>query len=299
MEKVVILMSTYNGEKYLEEQLESLFLQEEVEISILVRDDGSSDNTVKILNKYQAEGRLSWYTGNNLKSARSFLNLIQKAPKSNYYAFCDQDDVWNSDKLKRAIHQLERVTNTPKLYCSNYQLVDKNLNHLTDNGHVSTVSFKAALVASNCTGCTVVFDSTLLKLIRKQTPEHLVMHDDWAHKVCLAVGGTVIYDENKSLLYRQHEKNVDGGLRDVKSRLLQIKKRIQSQTYVRSLQINELIKIYSDLMSKDNYEMAKLVANYRDNRLVTFIKLILNNKIRSPNSKSNRGFKLAILFKYF
>ena len=83
--KVCILLSTYNGEKYLEEQLESLIKQENVEIDILVRDDGSSDNTHNILNKWQERGLLKWYTGNNKGYAKSFMDLVQNSGDYDYY----------------------------------------------------------------------------------------------------------------------------------------------------------------------------------------------------------------------
>ena len=95
MNKILILMSTYNGEKYLSEQLNSLLLQENVNIKILIRDDGSTDNTHKILNFYSSNyPNISWYTGENKGPALSFMDLLFNAPESDYYAFCDQDDVW-------------------------------------------------------------------------------------------------------------------------------------------------------------------------------------------------------------
>ena len=95
--KVLILLSTYNGERYIKEQIESLLKQENVKVSILVRDDGSTDGTINILNEYQKQGKLKWYTGENLKPAKSFMNLVENAPEYEYYAFCDQDDVWLKD----------------------------------------------------------------------------------------------------------------------------------------------------------------------------------------------------------
>lgn len=100
---VTVLMSTYDGENFLRDQIESILNQEDVYVHLIVRDDGSKDRTINILEEYQSRGKLEWYSGKNLGSARSFLNLVSKSPDNEYYAFSDQDDVWFSKKLKRAI----------------------------------------------------------------------------------------------------------------------------------------------------------------------------------------------------
>ncbi len=95
MDSIVVLMSTYNGEKYIREQLDSIFNQEGIDVKVVVRDDGSKDTTHAILDEYKKTHELVWYTGENLKSARSFMDLIYQAPESDYYAFADQDDYWD------------------------------------------------------------------------------------------------------------------------------------------------------------------------------------------------------------
>ncbi|TKO53063.1 glycosyltransferase [Enterococcus faecium] len=301
MHTVTILMSTYNGEKYLKDQLNSLINQIGVNISVLVRDDGSTDSTCEILEEYRNRMVLTWYSGENIGSARSFLHLISKAPKTEYYAFCDQDDIWNDDKLYRAISMLKSIENKnlPQLYCSNYQLVDANLNNLPDNGHVSTVTFPASLVSSCCTGCTVVFNYNLLLKLRVGEPSTIVMHDDWAHKVCLAVGGKVIYDSYKSLKYRQHDKNVDGGVHKISKRITELSKRFFHKECSRSNQLKELIRIYCGELTEDNLKLLKKVAYYREKGIIFRIKLVNSSKIVTPYKKLNVGFKIGVLGKYF
>ena len=301
MKTVTVLMSTYNGEKYLSEQIESLLLQEGVYVSIFVRDDGSTDATKTMLDEYEKKGVLTWYTGENLKPARSFLNLVENTQKSDYYAFCDQDDVWNIDKLKRAVDALEQIEQEgkPCLYCSNYQLVDSKLNILPENGHVSTTSFGAALVASNCTGCTTVFNNALLKILRMAKPDIIVMHDDWAHKVCLAVGGEVIYDEYKSLKYRQHGNNADGGIHSFSDKVFQIIKRIKTKERIRSLQIGEIIKCYSNLLTEENYTLAKRVYLAEKEKLIDRLFLAFDKRLQTGYAKLDSGFRVAIIMRYF
>ena len=122
MDKVVVLLSTYNGEKFLEEQLRSLQGQIGVDVTVLVRDDGSTDNTHAILDEWSKNGFLSWYTGPNLGPAKSFLDLLCNAPDADYYAFCDQDDVWHKDKVKTFLCEINATKKD--LYFSDGILVD-------------------------------------------------------------------------------------------------------------------------------------------------------------------------------
>ena len=96
MKKVTILLSSYNGETYLDEQLESIEAQKDVQTRILVRDDGSTDHTCDILDQWQQKTNLKWYCGENIGPARSFMDLLRQAGDSYYYAFSDQDDYWLS-----------------------------------------------------------------------------------------------------------------------------------------------------------------------------------------------------------
>ena len=105
-EKVLVLMSTYNGEQYLQQQIDSIITQKNVDVELLVRDDGSTDKTIDILKDYQQKGLLSYYAGENLKPQLSFLHLLRHAPECKYYAFADQDDVWLEDKLSSGIEAI-------------------------------------------------------------------------------------------------------------------------------------------------------------------------------------------------
>ena len=209
---VVVLMSTYNGERFLRDQIESVLNQVGVNVSLLIRDDGSSDETINILDNYKRRGLLEWYTGENLKPAKSFMDLLKAAKDCEYYAFCDQDDVWLPNKLKNAIQKIkEEDNNAPILYYGAITLVNENLEPLSFEKELSSfTSFNCAIVSSNATGCTMVFNNQLRKLINRYTPEYQIMHDGWFHKVCLAVGWKVIYDETPYILYRQHSGNVIG-----------------------------------------------------------------------------------------
>lgn len=300
MDKVIVLISTYNGERFLREQINSLLAQEDVIVDILVRDDGSTDNTVNILNEYQEKGILKWYTGENKKPALSFLDLVQKSPKARYYAFCDQDDIWKPEKLKRALMYIkkEEENEEPILYCANYQLVNENLKELPDNKHVSTTRLNEAVVSSCATGCTIVFNTTLMIALKKYIPRNIVMHDDWAHKVCLAIGGKVFYDKTKVIYYRQHGNNADGGVHSLRKRIFNILRRVKNKDCIRSLQLQEIIHGYEKEIDIKNLELIRKVAYYNKS-FISRIKVVFSKEINTPYNKLNIGFKIAILLGYF
>ena len=134
MKKIFEENPEYNGEKYLPELLESVLAQKDIYVDILARDDGSTDKTVEILKKYD---RVKVYGGNNLKPAKSFLDLIWKADINyDYYALCDQDDVWKEEKIISAVKCIENI-DKPALYSSAVEVVDKDLTFIrksfTDN----------------------------------------------------------------------------------------------------------------------------------------------------------------------
>ena len=104
--RVQVFLSSYNGEKYIEEQIDSVLQQKGVEVRILVRDDGSNDKTVDILEMLYKKGKINFYKGENIGYAKSFLNLLTHDNKADYYAFCDQDDFWLSNKLIEGIKKI-------------------------------------------------------------------------------------------------------------------------------------------------------------------------------------------------
>ena len=113
MKKIAVLMCTYNGEKHLQEQINSIKSQKGVSVSIYVRDDGSKDKTIEILKDYQNSGDLIWFQGENIGPAVGFMELLyQTANKDfDYFAFSDQDDIWLDTKLLDAVGKIEKCTN--------------------------------------------------------------------------------------------------------------------------------------------------------------------------------------------
>ncbi|MFR0589286.1 glycosyltransferase [Bifidobacterium apri] len=255
-------MATYNGEKYLREQLDSVVNQDGVDVSILVRDDGSSDNTCSILEEYSKAHRLTWYADQHLNVAKGYFALMQKASETDfeYFAFCDQDDVWDKDKLSIALHNISEIKG-PALYYCGQRLVDGDLNIIAEHELNRERSLHTRFVLSDFAGCTGVFNRSLLEEVVSYTPDYMLMHDTWILKVCLGVGGTVIVDPKAHMSYRQHEGNTVGLGRSIPSYIKQVRQYLKE--YKVEPQMIELLRGYGDRMVPEYKYIARMCCIYK------------------------------------
>lgn len=295
--KICVLMSTYNGEKYLTEQLESIEHQNVENLSIMIRDDGSVDGTNNLLSKWRKKTRLNCNIlfQENIGPARSFMQLVEQAPEADYYAMADQDDVWEKDKLKSAIDYLERGDkNIPTLYFSQVQLVDEKLNPLPTTKISPLCTFYESLIAHYATGCTFVFNRALLELARQYKPEYVSMHDLWLYHVCLAVGGYIYFDPIPHIKYRQHRHNVIGLSSDWKKSLRLRWLRTINKDCERSNTIIELYKGYKNLIKPEYLPVIKKIVNYK-NSIVDLIGLLFYSRLDCGDWKTNISMRIALL----
>jgi glycosyltransferase involved in cell wall biosynthesis len=208
-----VLLSTYNGSKWLRPQLDSILDQVDVETLLCIRDDGSSDDTVAIVQEYaDRDARIRFERGSNLGVVRSYFELLTSRPPGvDFVAFSDQDDVWLPRKLRAALDALAaEEAAIPRLYCCRTNYVDENLKSLGLSRLPRRVGFSNALVENMATGCTVVMNRAAADLIATHTPEAALMHDWWCYLVVSAFG-EITFDSTPWILYRQHGGNVVGG----------------------------------------------------------------------------------------
>lgn len=215
--KVAILLCTYHGQHYLAEQLDSFAAQTHDNWEVWASDDGSEDDTHEILATYQQKwpaGRLSIHFGPAEGFVANFLSLTCKASiEADYYAYSDQDDVWDSDKLERAVRWLQTVPEQiPALYCSRTRLVDAENNEIGLSPLFSKPpSFANALMQNIGGGNTMVFNNAARALLREAgETAPIIIHDWWTYMVVMGCGGKVFYDSFPSLRYRQHDGNLVG-----------------------------------------------------------------------------------------
>lgn len=222
--KVLIFMATFNGERYLGEQLESLVSQTYSNWDLVISDDGSVDGTVQLvsefISKYKGTHFVKLVDGPKQGFVKNFLSLsMYDEIDAEYYAFCDQDDVWNKDKIARAVRVLSKYSSsTPLLYCTRTEIVGPDASSFKPARFSPLISlqpsFSNSLVQSIAGGNTMVFNRSAKDLIKKfgglvDVPSH----DWWLYQLVSGVGGIVVYDSIPSLRYRQHSKNLVGANR--------------------------------------------------------------------------------------
>lgn len=258
-------MSTYNGESYLEEQITSIISQQNVRIHLLVRDDGSTDGTLNILEKYQDKGLLKFYRGCNIGAAKSFMDLLFKADEYMYYAFADQDDLWLRDKIYRAVSKLDCIKSSPAFYNSRAIVVNENLNKTGKNyGTLKIYNLQTQICRSSVIGCTMVINRSLLQIIKMYKPENLCMHDQWIAILCKMFDGIEIKDDESRILYRQHSNNVIGANSNISKSYRTSS--LQSDNGKRYAQVLELFNAYKQYMSLNSYNLIEKIVRYKSNR---------------------------------
>jgi glycosyltransferase involved in cell wall biosynthesis len=225
--RVQILLSTYNGAEFLPELLESLDAQSLQDFHLRVRDDGSTDGTLAILDEYTRHRPATVQRGAHLGVPQSFFRALHDAePGADFFAYCDQDDVWLPSKVARAVECLSRANPAvPALYCSALTPVDVRLEPIgKPRPSTKALGFLNALVENRVSGCTMMFNRAAWELLTRSTPRAALMHDHWAYLVVSAFGA-VHFDPEPSLLYRQHDRNTVGMPRGLWSRVRNFQKR--------------------------------------------------------------------------
>lgn len=229
MDEVCILMATFNGATYLPRQLETIFNQVGTRVTLIVSDDGSSDNTLQVLSagadRYGFSGNI--HAGPCAGFAENFRFLITRPHiVSDFVAFADQDDVWAKDKLQAALAWLKSEPSTsPALYCSRTRSVSEDEKPLGFSPRFrQEPSLSNALVQSLGGGNTMVMNRSAFELVRQASLRTaFVSHDWWCYQIITAAGGIVHYDETSRIGYRQHDGNQVGTNNDWPARLRRIK----------------------------------------------------------------------------
>jgi len=231
--EVQVLMCTKNGEKFLEDQLLSLYKQKGVRVKLHVSDDGSTDQTKSILQSWATPLSMSQLRQGPLKgAAANFLSLVvDSSIEGQWFSFCDQDDIWEPEKLVTAVSALQNYTDVPALYCSHSMVINEKGTLIgRSKSHKKPPSFQNAFVQNISSGHTMVFNHHARKLMANCGIVHVRFYDWWAYILITFAGGKIIHDSASLVRYRQHDGNDIGphvGKAGVCSRL----KRIMNGTF--------------------------------------------------------------------
>lgn len=295
---VNVLLSTYNGEAYLHDQLHSLYQQTYQNIKIHVRDDGSSDLTLDILQKEVAEDRILLQSSDtNIGPAASFFRLLDISGDAGYYAFCDQDDIWLANKIEIAVDAIKKnPSETPVMYFSRLVFVNSENQFIKLSPLPKGVAFENALVENIATGCTIVLNRAARDLILKSIPSQCVMHDAWCY-LLISCLGNVIYDPFPSIHYRQHASNTIGASTSVFDT---IKRRVRRFKFSKdgvfrfSNQAEVLFALYRNVIPIDKKnKLLKFIS--AEQSLMSRLKLAFSDDIWRQNSVDNLILRLLII----
>lgn len=214
--EVAILLSVYDGDRFIDQQLDSIAEQRGVRWSLTWRDDGSDPrrSCTARLEAFRARFPTQVFAAESpvgrMGVGASYMALLEQAPDAAYVAFADQDDVWLPDKLSRAVSRLEGLEG-PALYCGRQSLVDARLGPLgLSNVPLRPLGFANALVQNVATGCTMVLNRAAHDAVRAIPAPEGALHDWWSYLVVAGIGGHLVYDAEPFILYRQHDRNAVG-----------------------------------------------------------------------------------------
>lgn len=277
---VAILMGTMNGARFLPEQLDSLAAQTHQNWFLIASDDGSSDDTLRILKAYQAKwpaGKLIIKEGPKEGFCANFLSLAcDPGVKADYYAFCDQDDVWLPSKLSVGVDILGSHTDLlPRVYCGRTLYIDEQGCKIGQSPkYVHPKHFRNALVQCVAGGNTMIFNGAAKDLLEKIKLVILPSHDWWLYQIVTGAGGHIHFDQNPLVLYRQHPDSLVGENKSLVSRLERLSMIFQGR-FAKLISENLLaLERCCELLNDENQEVLKLFKKMRAKKIKDRFRLI-------------------------
>lgn len=309
---VNVLMSTYNGEKYVKQQIDSILNQRDVNVFLTIRDDGSTDKTVSILTEYNQLANVSVTVGGNVGFRESFISLYSNLRKedADYYAFSDQDDEWLPEKLVQAIEMLNKKSaNLPTLYISDRYVANEDLSKVTGKvyDNYPPYNWNAApisrFVDSRGAGCVQVWNKAGQNLLEHYIPYNIT-HDEWVSAVFTFMG-TVVYDKRAFINYRRHINNVSGTtntegplnfFQKVKLLVNKLAKKQFSQNIDYRAQL--LLKGYRDQLSENDIKSLTAFAEYKHS-FSKKLYLLFSKKIKVTSSEAPFNYQLMKILMLF
>lgn len=260
---VAILVSTYNGEKYIKEQLDSILNQTYQNIHIYVRDDGSTDSTIAILKEYEQNPKIQVCYGKNIGFVKSFFALLEMDKEAQYYAFSDQDDVWEKEKIEKQVNKIQKEEEEKggATACfTNYDYYDSNLT-LQQKRKAPDVkpSFRNSMVDCIAMGMNLMINRETRDKIVSNVPKFCYGHDSWVYMICSEFGSMVEIKE-PLVRYRRHDQTVSaGGMNFFKFQWWRIKKFFGNHYFgVIKAQLCEYERIFGQEMKEADRKLLQL-----------------------------------------
>lgn len=302
---ITVLLAVYNGEKYLKEQIESILNQSVNDVKIIIRDDGSTDNSAEMISFYCNEypDKISCIEGLPTGSAIGNFSHLLKNCDSEYIMFCDQDDVWLETKIEKTLAAMklaEQTKDKPVLVHTDLKVVDQKLNEIAPSFFdfqkliQDDITLPKLLVQNYVTGCTVMINRALKEKCG-DIPKECIMHDWWLALVAVMFGELVCVNE-ATMLYRQHADNQVGakaayGLSFIKRKLATLDK-VRENYNATYAQARLLLERYGDALCENQQEIIK-----------KYCEIPKMNKFKKISTIKKYGFKkctkLRVAGQYF
>ncbi len=300
IKKIAVAMSTYNGATYLKRQIDSILNQEGVNVFIHIRDDGSTDDTVAIIENYVLKfpNKISLERGNNVGSRKSFIKALENCPCADYYAFSDQDDVWLPTKCFEAIKKIENMSNIA-LYASSLMLVNEQEDIIGSNNICNMKNcIESFFARQRIAGCTFLFTPQLREKSLEIANGFFTTYPDHDFVVgaCGYAYGDVFLDKESYILHRRLKDSQTAGGNGFMKRMRVEKKVLFGKKKVkRDMAINLL---NDKLLREKNRHFLNQVAVY-DRTICNKLKLINNTNFHSHNSLCDLETYLKILIETY
>jgi rhamnosyltransferase len=300
--KVVIIMSVYNAEKFLSEQIDSILAQRGAQVFLYIRDDGSCDQTPKILENYaRHDHRVICNRGANLGAMKSFMQALFDCPlEGDYFGFGDADDVWVPEKLEYTIGLIEKIicsheaADCPVAISTKLRVVNERLERI---GETQTpklqLCFENALIETVTSGASIIMNKSAYDLIREYRPIHAVMHDAWVYLLITALG-VFEYGDRPTILYRQHASNVTGTAHGFRRRLALRWRRIQTSNPYWT-QAAEFANFFRLRLEPRKRKILDDYLCYRDS-FASRMRFALYPSVKAQSMKANLFHRILFLF---
>ncbi|WP_296876975.1 glycosyltransferase [Thomasclavelia sp.] len=303
--KILIMMSTYNGEKYINKQVDSILNQKTcLAINLLIRDDGSTDNTPDILKEYASQYKnIEIVLDRNIGCNRSFFKLIQLAKDFDYYAFSDQDDIWLENKIQSAINEIDKLdSNIPILYGSSSYIMKNEISTGKETRKkIRPINFYNTIIQNFLPGHSQVMNRAMIDILKQSKNinfDKIYMYDYWICNVA-AIFGNIIFDNNSHTLYRMHDQNVLGyGNNKINWTINRLKKVRKGELTKQAIQINYFYEYYNDQLSNEQKDE---IENFLKAKKIFYkrINYALSSKFYRQSKLETLLFKLLYIFKQY
>lgn len=302
-DQVAILLCTYQGQAFLADQLASLGAQTHQNWTLFISDDGSRDGTLALIDDFRqkwGESRVHLLAGPRQGFVANFLSLTcHPEVRADYYAYADQDDIWDADKLERALAWLRTVDpSRPALYCSRTRLIDGVGQPIGESPQFNrSPAFANALVQNIAGGNTMVFNNPAMALMRTVGPQADVAAHDWlTYQVISGCGGEVHYDHRPSLQYRQHDGNLIGANRSFSARLSRVRQLAQGRLRDWNTRNLRALEPLHDHLSEDSRRRLNRFSQARQASLPGRISGLYRSGVYRQTTLGNLGLLAAAIF---